>query len=325
MTQCVICETWAGFPAAVVAKAHETARRLYEDANAATNGAVIGIQVMVSRERFTRLSKEFARKAEAIRTCPGGAENTITEHTSTCPERTEHPTQHDRFEERMMLEREPLGWQRVLATIRAVRNGGTLDRRVILRRADDWFAAVYPEGDGPQSPAWLGRGKTVAEAMRGLASQLDAAADEETKVPAWHPLMANVLKEVTHEREKQQYKWGQQDHHPFTYLAILGEEVGEANQAACQSLWGGMKWADYRTELVQIAAVAVAMIECHDRNGPPAPLKPEERKRYWGGEPKAPECVHKEVLYPGRMPCDGLECVCPVTCVCKAPPKGIPL
>lgn len=81
-----------------------------------------------------------------------------------------------------------------------------------------------------------------------------------------------VLTEVRLERGKQDSKWGEQNHHPFTYLAVLGEEVGEANQAAVQSVYGGKNWSDYRTELVHVAAVAVAMIECLDRhNGAPPP------------------------------------------------------
>lgn len=76
----------------------------------------------------------------------------------------------------------------------------------------------------------------------------------------------NVLYEVEIERERQEAKWGQQNHHPFHYLAILGEEVGEANKAAVQAFGEGGEWIEYRKELIQVAAVAVAMIECFDRN-----------------------------------------------------------
>lgn len=76
----------------------------------------------------------------------------------------------------------------------------------------------------------------------------------------------HVLDEVSAERERQNDKWGEQNHDPFLYLAILTEEVGEAAQAAIHARFGGrFSVADYRTELVQIAAVAVAAIECVDR------------------------------------------------------------
>lgn len=80
-----------------------------------------------------------------------------------------------------------------------------------------------------------------------------------------------VLKEVEFERERQDQKWGEQNHDPFAYLAILGEEVGEANKAAIEArVWRAADWdvtklTDYRNELVQVAAVAVAAIECLDR------------------------------------------------------------
>lgn len=43
-----------------------------------------------------------------------------------------------------------------------------------------------------------------------------------------------VLQEVLKERERQEAKWGQQNHSPADYLMILGEEVGEANKAALE-------------------------------------------------------------------------------------------
>lgn len=78
--------------------------------------------------------------------------------------------------------------------------------------------------------------------------------------------------EVQKERDRQLAKFGVQDHNPYIYLAILGEEVGEACQAAVQAGFepGGAGWNDYRTELIQVATVALAMVEAYDRNGPEA-------------------------------------------------------
>jgi len=49
---------------------------------------------------------------------------------------------------------------------------------------------------------------------------------------------------------------------------ILGEEVGEANKAALEThfKYEGNNPDDYRKELIQIAAVAIAAVECYDRN-----------------------------------------------------------
>lgn len=78
-----------------------------------------------------------------------------------------------------------------------------------------------------------------------------------------------VIEEILKERNHQDKKWGQQNHHPMEWLAILGEEVGEVNKAALEAHFAGYRrtgnWSDYRKELIQVAAVVVAMIEAHDR------------------------------------------------------------
>ena len=76
----------------------------------------------------------------------------------------------------------------------------------------------------------------------------------------------SVLEEVMLERARQDIKWGEQNHHPAWWLSILGEEFGEVCKAVCENNDTGE--GSYRDELVQVAAVAVAMIECFDRIGP---------------------------------------------------------
>lgn len=81
-----------------------------------------------------------------------------------------------------------------------------------------------------------------------------------------------VLLHVLGERERQDDKWGTQNHPQMTWLGILAEEFGEAakevNELHFRSEWVGN--ADVRQrlrqELVQVAAVAVAAIESLDRN-----------------------------------------------------------
>lgn len=81
-----------------------------------------------------------------------------------------------------------------------------------------------------------------------------------------------VLLHVLGERERQDDKWGAQNHPQMTWLGILAEEFGEAakeaNELHFRSEWVGN--ADVRQrlrqELVQVAAVAVAAIESLDRN-----------------------------------------------------------
>lgn len=58
------------------------------------------------------------------------------------------------------------------------------------------------------------------------------------------------------ERDLQDQKWGQQNHHPLKWLAILGEEVGEL----CRAVLEGNK-PQALSECVQVAAVCVAWLE----------------------------------------------------------------
>lgn len=76
-----------------------------------------------------------------------------------------------------------------------------------------------------------------------------------------------VLSEVLHERLNQEKRWGQQNHNPFVWATILGEEVGEVSKAIQECYFRRASWLEYRQELIQVAAVAVAMVESFDRNG----------------------------------------------------------
>lgn len=83
---------------------------------------------------------------------------------------------------------------------------------------------------------------------------------------------SSALDAVIAERARQEAKWGQQDHEPALWLGILMEEVGELAQAINETVFdngaaerakGG--YANMRAEAVQVAAVAVALVEALDR------------------------------------------------------------
>lgn len=74
-----------------------------------------------------------------------------------------------------------------------------------------------------------------------------------------------VLKEVSEERDRQDRKWGEQKHAPDRWCLILGEEVGEVNKAVLEYRFSGTGLKDYRDELIQVAAICVAAIECLDK------------------------------------------------------------
>ncbi len=93
----------------------------------------------------------------------------------------------------------------------------------------------------------------------------------------------SVLDEVHYERISQDDKWGQQDHPMGTHTAYANraDELKKLNDHLAKT--GGITWRDVlleevyealaeidpvklRAELVQVAAVAVAIVENIDRN-----------------------------------------------------------
>lgn len=72
---------------------------------------------------------------------------------------------------------------------------------------------------------------------------------------------------VIAEMNRQDKKWGaDRDQHPFVWQTILSEEVGEFSQAILHDEFGGHKAGTAREEMVQIAAVALQIIEYYDRH-----------------------------------------------------------
>jgi hypothetical protein len=74
------------------------------------------------------------------------------------------------------------------------------------------------------------------------------------------------FRDIRRERLRQnfkftEYQYGSQSHDIFKWLAILGEEIGEANKAALDHDFGKDTIEHLREELVQTAAVAVAIIQ----------------------------------------------------------------
>jgi hypothetical protein len=69
-------------------------------------------------------------------------------------------------------------------------------------------------------------------------------------------LREGVLEAVNKERDRQETKWDIHDHNSDHWLAILGKEFGEACKASLKN-----NMLEYKMELIQIAAVAVAAVE----------------------------------------------------------------
>lgn len=75
-----------------------------------------------------------------------------------------------------------------------------------------------------------------------------------------------ALSDVIVEMNSQDAKWGaDRNQHPFLWHVILSEEVGEVAQAILHDEFGGSHAGTAREELVQVAAVALQIIEQYDR------------------------------------------------------------
>ena len=71
-----------------------------------------------------------------------------------------------------------------------------------------------------------------------------------------------ILKEIIEERNHQDRKFGPHNNHsPERWLVILMEEVGEVSKAINE-----INWQEYRDELIDVAAVALAAAECFEEN-----------------------------------------------------------
>lgn len=83
---------------------------------------------------------------------------------------------------------------------------------------------------------------------------------DRTRVVLRHPALAAVIEE----RRRQRAKWGRQNHTLGNWALILMEEVGEWSEAALHAEFGGPKAAGLREEMVQVAAVALQIVEFLD-------------------------------------------------------------
>ena len=142
----------------------------------------------------------------------------------------------------------------------------------VMDHAEDMLATMhahFPTGDPLRkslrdSLAQLHLELTAIRARRGETATREAEGKTLTQ--------SCVLEEIRQERVRQDAKWGAQDHQPMVWLSILGEEYGELAQAINETVFdngpverlkGG--YMNIRREAIQVAAVAVVLVENLDR------------------------------------------------------------
>lgn len=100
-------------------------------------------------------------------------------------------------------------------------------------------------------------GRLLVELSR-LPSERDATAEE---------IRLFAVKAIGDERDRQDAKWGVQNHDWPTWLAVITEELGETSQEWLKGHFGGEPTGPQLiTEMIQVAAVAQAFVECAMRN-----------------------------------------------------------
>lgn len=99
--------------------------------------------------------------------------------------------------------------------------------------------------------------------------------------------MEKALQDVRDERQRQTEKWGEQNHSYPKWISILTEEVGESakeandyeslldkiNNPTFDSVLLNQTLINLREELVQVAAVAVQIIESIDKQNNPSSVQ----------------------------------------------------
>lgn len=103
--------------------------------------------------------------------------------------------------------------------------------------------------------------------VNGQSARIDLEADAADSAG-----LRTAIDAVMSERARQDAKWGEQNHEPQLWMGILMEEVGELAQAVNETVFdngpgerakGG--YENMRAEAVQVAAVALSIVECLDR------------------------------------------------------------
>jgi hypothetical protein len=129
------------------------------------------------------------------------------------------------------------------------------------------------------------RGSFVSPAIRRV---LETEIAESRNAPSADEHSELARKLIDAERWRQDTKWGEQNHDPQAWMAILGEEFGELSQAANDLRWP-KKAPDADPvghaieEAVHTAAVAKAIVECLLRGKwqwPRPPSKYDDKKLY---------------------------------------------
>lgn len=83
----------------------------------------------------------------------------------------------------------------------------------------------------------------------------------------WDFQFKDLFQEVLLERVRQDHKFGKRTQHSMIWHTILSEETGEVAREICDSGFAWKPESNYRKELIEAAAVALAAVQDYDLSG----------------------------------------------------------
>jgi NTP pyrophosphatase (non-canonical NTP hydrolase) len=103
---------------------------------------------------------------------------------------------------------------------------------------------------------------TMKQTAEVIARKLENVREMITsEPPLYTDAQVRPIALILKERLRQTAQWGEQNHDLPTWLCILTEEVGELSEAILHQKFGGPAAENVVKETVQIAAVALQMLE----------------------------------------------------------------
>ena len=113
--------------------------------------------------------------------------------------------------------------------------------------------------------------KDLVDVMMDVRVNMKGPEEDDTRQPRPdEPEEYWIFEKILNERKRQDKKWGKQNHHPLYWLAILTEEIGEANKEIVEYINSNeidkFRLQYYEIELIHSAAVIFAAINSLRRN-----------------------------------------------------------
>ncbi|MGF9913709.1 hypothetical protein ABEX47_03240 [Paenibacillus ehimensis] len=156
-------------------------------------------------------------------------------------------------------------------TLSSVEKAYGLKYNAIYNLVKEWgLQGITPE----KAQELLAADKSANNRIPSISSAFDKLGPVIELLSDLAQLKTPALQSVIEERQRQNAKWGEQNHPLAAWVSILGEEYGELCEAVNETIFnngpearekGGH--ANIRAEAVQVAAVAVQLVEMLDRNG----------------------------------------------------------